>query len=227
MTLTPGAGPEAGRGCRTHRPQVEPFGGARAAARHEHRGQPAGSAGAPAPQQQAAVRHGRRRAAQARSGRGGGTGRPRGPGAEATGPPARDPTLVCVFSRLAPPQRADVSRTAPHPRSPGHGPASGASPVRTKGGAEETRSQEGAGPSRARAEALHLLVRPADAAEAPRSVPFPQAEAIFDPSDASLGRSLVTYFIERLFCGALSVAVSSGTRPTAGEAARNLCTRAR
>lgn len=58
-----------------------------------------------------------------------------------------------------------------------------------------TRSQEGAGPGRARAEALHLLVRPAYAAEARRSGSFPQAEAIFDSSDASLGRSLVTYFL--------------------------------
>lgn len=33
-----------------------------------------------------------------------------------------------------------------------------------------------------------------------------RAEAVFDPSDTCLGRSLVTYLLESLFSGALSVA---------------------
>lgn len=174
--LTPGDGPEAGRGCRTHRPQVEPFSGARAAARHEHRGHPAGPAGAPAPQQQAAVCHGRRRAAQAGSGRGGGTGRPRGPGAEATdGPPATPRSSAS--SRLALPQRADVSRTAAPFSAPAPPPESPQS--RPEAGLRGSRYQEGAGPSGARAEALHLLVRPAYGAQAPRSGPFLSGRGYF------------------------------------------------
>lgn len=78
------------------------------------------------------------------------------------------------------------SAPAPPPESP---------QSRPEAGLRGSRYQEGAGPGRARAEALHLLVRPAYGAQAPRSGPFPQAEAIFDPSDASLGRSLVTYFL--------------------------------
>lgn len=120
MTLTPGSpDPEAdpagggGHGAPgTHRPEVGLFVGAHAAASNEQRRQAAGPAAAPAPQQQAAVRHGCRRhparaggAAQARlCGRGrtatGGSGL-RGPlgteGAQdsAVGPPlSGKPTLA-------------------------------------------------------------------------------------------------------------------------------------
>lgn len=60
----PEAGPAGGGGRRapaTHRPEVGLFVGAHAAASHEQRRQAAGPAAAPAPQQQAAVRHGCRR----------------------------------------------------------------------------------------------------------------------------------------------------------------------
>lgn len=69
VTLTPSspdpeAGPAGGGGRRapaTHRPEVGLFVGTHAAASHKQRRQAAGPAAAPAPQQQAAVRHGCRR----------------------------------------------------------------------------------------------------------------------------------------------------------------------
>ena len=98
-----------------------------------------------------------------------------------------------------------------------------------RGGAQK---EEGGAWAGALALALHGLEHGLKRGSAPpRPLGFSRvalslrAEAAFDPSDTCLGRSLVTYLLESLFSGALSVAGtvlgSGGARAAVGNRAHS------